>query len=184
LRPSSVGRGQRSSTRSSAKERTGSANCAGGLKEAGKSGRHLYTIGLAGQGSEAANEEGALPDRALHLTDGKHLHAGRLRLQVFVDDAESRLVGMSIQLRGRREQSPVYMRYDLDPVQMGEGPVTHFRAHWHLGKDPDAPAAEDEDPRLASLMLDPVAVVDILVETFFPGGPADVLEPDELAGSS
>lgn len=152
------------------------------LKEAGKSGKHLYAIGLAGRGSEVASEESTLTDRTLRLTDGRHLQAGRLNLQVFVDDNESRLLGMNIQLRGRRDQRPIYMRYDLDAVQMGKekgGAVTHFRAHWHLGEDPDASESEDKDPRLASLVLDPTAVVDILVETFFPTGPADVVKVEQ-----
>ena len=59
---------------------------------------------------------------------------------------------------------------------MGTGLVTHFNAHWHAGEDPDATDAEELDPRLPSLILDPTAVLEVLIETFFPHGPGDVMD--------
>jgi hypothetical protein len=142
----------------------------------------LYAMALA---RKTAQDGSTLSERFLRLTDGRLLRDGRLNIQVFIDDPNRHLVGMNIQLQGRRVRvdakteaetvHDVYMRYDLDAVEMGErkGPVTHFRAHWHLGVDPEA--SEDSDPRMPSLVLDPVAVLDVLVETFFPEGPDDVL---------
>jgi hypothetical protein len=142
----------------------------------------LYAMALA---KKTALDGATLAERFLRLTDGRLLRAGRLNIQVFIDDPHRHLVGMNIQLQGRQVRvdastkaetvHDVYMRYDLDAVEMGEqkGPVTHFRAHWHLGADPDA--SEDSDPRMPSLVLDPVAVLDVIVETFFPEGPDDLL---------
>lgn len=109
--------------------------------------------------------------------DGKHLREGRLKLQVFIDVASGRPVGMNIMMRGVLVETGVgdFIRYDLDAVPMGEarGPVTHFQSHWHHGIDPDrAPVCE---PRLPSPILDPCAVIDLLVETYFPEGPADLV---------
>jgi len=144
----------------------------------------LYAMALA---KKTALDGATLAERFLRLTDGKRLRAGRLNLQVFIDDPSRHLVGMNIQLQGQQVRVDaktetesvhgLYMRYDLDAVEMGErmGPVTHFRAHWHLGVDPDA--SEDLEPRMPSLVLDPVAVLDVLIETFFPKGPDDLLPP-------
>jgi hypothetical protein len=113
----------------------------------------------------------------LALNPGKRLREGKLSFLVFIDESTQLPVGMNLQLRGidpTRDGRPTYFRYDLDVVQMGAGPVAHFRAHWHAGDDPEAVDAEDHDPRLPSLPLDPVAVIEILVETFFPDGPADL----------
>jgi hypothetical protein len=49
-------------------------------------------------------------------------------------------------------------------------------AHWHAGDDPDAGDAEDHDPRLPTSILDPLAVIDILVETFWPQGPDNLAD--------
>lgn len=148
------------------------------LDEAGHR-RHLYIYGvkrLEDKRQQPDEDQVPLWRNALQLNDGKRLCEGRLSLQVFVDDAKKMPVGMSVQLRGQdpARSRPVYLRYDLDVVPLGSGPVTHFSSHWHAGDDPDAKDAEDHDPRLPALILDPLAVIDILVETFWPGGPADV----------
>ncbi len=142
------------------------------LDESGLDRRNLFAFAVA-------SEDERLARSALTLNPGKRLRDGRLSFQVFIDENAQVPVGMNIQIRGTdpgRENRPVYLRYDLDVVQMGEkaGPVTHFRAHWHTGDEPDAGDAEDHDPRLPSLPLDPLAVIDILIETFFPNGDKDV----------
>ncbi|MDC0710410.1 hypothetical protein POL68_18175 [Stigmatella sp. ncwal1] len=151
------------------------------LEQAGKR-KGLYAMALA---KKTPQDDTPPPERFLKLTDGQLLRGGRLNLQVFIDDPNRHLVGMNIQLWGQQvrvdtktgqmAEHGVYMRYDLDSVEMGEekGPVTHFRAHWHLGADPET--SEDSDPRMPSLVLDPVAVLDILIETFFPQGPDGLL---------
>jgi hypothetical protein len=85
---------------------------------------------------------------------------------------------MNVQLSGFDpiRSRPWYLRYDLDCVPMGANPVAHFRAHWHVGDEPDADDAEMYDPRLPSLILDPVAVIETLIETIFPNGPADLID--------
>lgn len=137
-------------------------------------GSHVYAFGLA-QDPAAPGEP--LASRSLQLNDGQRLRRARLGLQVFIDEREGKPVGMNIQLRGTdpgRGERPVYLRYDLDAVQMGSGPVAHFNAHWHMGEDPDADEAEDRDARMPSLPLDPLAVIETLVETFYPSGPEDL----------
>lgn len=115
-------------------------------------------------------------DRSLRLLNGQCLVEGTLGLQVLIDEAAARTVGMNIQIRGMdpRVDHAVYLRYDQDTEQMGLGPVSHFCAHWHHGRDPDAPGAEDHDPRLPALIMDPLEVIEILIETFFPLGPASL----------
>lgn len=143
------------------------------LKSAGLE-RRLFAFGLArGQ----AEEEQRLARRSMQLNDSTNLCDGRLGLQVFVDERQGRAVGMNIQLRGLdpHRQRPCYLRYDLDVVPLGKSPVTHFSAHWHAGDDPEGDDAEEHDPRLPALILDPLAVLDVLIETFFPEGPASVL---------
>lgn len=141
--------------------------------------RDLYAFAVS---AESAAVTEPLASRSLRLSPGRRLRDGRLSFQVFVKESSRLPIGMNIQLRGTdptRENRPTYLRYDLDVVAMGEkaGSVTHFNAHWHAGDDPDGSDAEDHDPRLPSLLLDPLAVLDILVETFFPNGPADVEDP-------
>lgn len=138
--------------------------------------RQLFAFTIASDPSQPTSR-----DRFVSLSDGKRLHAGRLSMQVFIDEHVRRPIGMNIQLSGRdpaRSGRPTYLRYDLDPVAMGAdaGPVTHFNAHWHTGDEPDGTDASTHDPRLPSLVLDPLAVLDVLVETYFPDGPDDVEE--------
>lgn len=162
------------------------------LDASGLRRRNLFAFAVAPEDKDKASERlGAqagssddagdkrLARSALTLNPGKYLQDGKLSFQVFIDDHAQVPLGMNIQLRGidpMRKYRPVYLRYDLDVVQMGEkaGPVTHFQAHWHTGDDPDAGDAEDHDPRLPSLPLDPLAVIEILIEMFFPNGPDDV----------
>jgi hypothetical protein len=134
--------------------------------------RHLVAFGVA---RDPAAPEEPLRSRSLRLNDGPNVREGKLTLQVFIDLSTKLPVGMNIQIRGLdpHRDRPCYLRYDLDPVPLGSGPVTHFSSHWHVGDDPDAAGAEDHDPRLPSLILDPISVLDVLVETFFPKGPAD-----------
>jgi len=153
------------------------------LKKSGFA-RDLFAFAVAAeQGGRAAVESGerseSLARHFLRLNTGKRLGDGRLSFQVFVKESTRLPVGMNIQICGTdptRAGRPTYLRYDLDVVAMGTGPVTHFNAHWHAGDDPDGNDAEDHDPRLPSLLLDPVAVLDVLIETFFPDGPDDVAE--------
>jgi hypothetical protein len=138
--------------------------------------KHLYAFAIS---ADPQNPQQSLSERSLSLSPGKRLREGKLSLQVFVDDRRGFPLGMNIQLRGldpARHGRSTYIRYDLDAVPMGEsmGAVTHFNAHWHTGDDPDARDAEHHDPRLPSLILDPVAVIEFLIETFFPGGSADL----------
>lgn len=141
--------------------------------EKAKIKRHLYAFGVASN-PDAPDEP--LAARCIRLNDGRKLRDGKLSIQVFIDESQKLPIGMNIQLRGhdpdRKRQC--YLRYDLDVVPMGSGQVTHFRAHWHAGDDPDGHDAEEHDPRLPSLILDPIAVLEILFETFFPNGPADL----------
>lgn len=148
--------------------------------------RNLYVYGIkppkedeTEKQTEKNEDHVRLSRNSLRLNDGKRLRKGRLGLLVFVDDATWMPVGMSIQLRGQdpARSRALYLRYDLDVVPLGSGPVTHFSSHWHMGDDPDAKDAEDHDPRLPALILDPLAVIDILVETFWPKGPEDVADP-------
>jgi hypothetical protein len=137
----------------------------------------LYAFALA---VDPAQPQQSLVERYLTLSSGARLRDGRLSLQVFVNDDSGLPIGMNIQLRGidpARAGRTTYMRYDLDAVPMGEtmGPVTHFNAHWHTGDDPDARDAEDHDPRLPALILDPIAVIEYLVEAFYPKGPDDLV---------
>ncbi len=140
--------------------------------------KDVFAFAVAAESAGAADKP---RERALRLSPGKRLRDGKLSFQVFIDERSMVPVGMNIQIRGEdpARRRPTYLRYDLDVVAMGEkaGPVTHFRAHWHSGDDPDAGDAEDHDPRLPSLLLDPLAVLDVLIETFFPGGPGDVEKP-------
>jgi hypothetical protein len=136
-------------------------------------GRHVdYTvIGLAGRPPEQP-----LIERSLQVADSRRLRAGALSLQVIVDEREERVAAMNVQIRGGDELRggrAVFQRYDLDFAQMGDGPVSHFNAHWHMGEDPDASPAED-DPRLPALILDPTEVIDVLIETWLPQGPKDL----------
>lgn len=138
---------------------------------------HLYAFALAVDPNQLQQ---SLVERYLTLSSGTRLRDGRLSLQVFVDDNNGLPIGMNIQLRGidpARGDRSTYMRYDLDAVPMGKsmGPVTHFNAHWHTGDDPDGRDAEDHDPRLPSLILDPIAVLEYLVEAFYPNGPGDLV---------
>ena len=136
---------------------------------------YAFTLAL-----DPAQPQQSLVERYLTLSSGTRLREGRLSLQVFVDDNSCLPIGMNIQLRGidpARGHRSTYMRYDLDAVAMGEsmGPVTHFNAHWHTGDDPDATDAEDHDSRLPSLILDPIAVIEYLVEAFYLNGPSDLV---------
>lgn len=163
------------------------------INESKLSPRHLFAFAVAPEenkdkapdlpGAQTGLSDGAEEERlarsALTLNPGKRLRDGKLSFQVFIDEKAWVPVGMNIQLRGTdpsRDNRPAYLRYDLDVVPMGEkaGPVTHFRAHWHAGDNPDGGDAEVHDPRLPSLPLDPLAVIEILIETFFPDGPGDV----------
>lgn len=131
-----------------------------------------YTVlGLTGRPPEQK-----LIERSLQLNDGHRLAGGSLSLQVIVHEKARRVVAMNLQLRGfdrRRNGRKTFQRYDLDFEQMGDGPVTHFNAHWHTGDDPDDSLAE-EDPRLPAVILHPTEVIEIFVETWFPRGPDDV----------
>jgi hypothetical protein len=69
----------------------------------------------------------------------------------------------------------VYLRYDLDALQMGTGPVAHFNAHWHSGDLPNAADGEEFDSRTPSPILEPGAAIDVLIKTFYPLGPAALL---------
>jgi hypothetical protein len=129
--------------------------------------RALYAISVKAPKDQPQQK---LSDRCLRFNPGKRLTSGQLTLLVFIDEKQERPVGMNVQLRGHdllRDRA-TYLRYDLDIVQMGSSPVTHFKSHWHAGDDPDTKLSEKADPRLPSLLLDPVAALDILVETFFP----------------
>lgn len=144
--------------------------------------RGLFAFAVASD-SGAASEP--LASRFLRLSPGKRLNDGELSFQVFINETTRCPAGMNIQVRGKdpaRTERPTYLRYDLDIVPMGtkSGPVTHFNAHWHFGDDPDGSDAEDHDPRLPSLLLDPLAVLDILIETYFPSGPADVTDAADI----
>lgn len=132
--------------------------------------RDYVVLGLTGRPSEQP-----LIERALQLNDGRRLVGGSLSLQVIVDENLARVAAMNIQLRGfdRRRGRKTFQRYDLDFAQMGDGPVTHFNAHWHVGDDPDESLAE-EDPRLPAVVLHPTEVIEMFVETWFPRGPDDV----------
>jgi len=136
---------------------------------------HLFAFAISSDGQQPHQ---SLAERFLSLNSSNRLRDGRLSLQVFVCDDLP--IGMNIQLRGTdpaREHRLTYIRYDLDVVAIGAamGPVTHFNAHWHTGDDPDAKDAEVHDPRFPSLPLDPIAVLQFLVETYYPNGPADLI---------
>lgn len=159
------------------------------LSPAGKSARdrlienaevkaeHLFAIGIS-PGVEAATDERG--HGLLRFYDGRRLLCGSLSLLVFIDEKKKAPLSMNIQLSGvcpGRWQS-LYLRYDLDAIQLGDGPAAHFNAHWHSGALPDASDAEELDPRLPSLPLSPDAVIDYLVMTYFPHGPEDILPRD------
>ncbi|HZH13653.1 MAG TPA: hypothetical protein VE057_04735 [Archangium sp.] len=130
--------------------------------------RKLYAISLKAPKDQPQQK---LAERFLSFNPGKRLTSGQLSLQVFINEEQGRPVGMNIQLRGQdqlRSGKSAYLRYDLDYVQMGLSSVSHFRSHWHAGEDPEHALAEDTDPRLPCLLLDPVAALDVLIETFFP----------------
>lgn len=113
------------------------------------------------------------------LYPGALLTRGALSLLVFINEEEGVPISMSIMLRGirRSRQRSVYLRYDLDAVQMGTSPVAHFNAHWHSGDLPNASDGEEFDSRTPSLILGPGAALDVLIKTFYPLGPAALL-PD------
>ncbi len=150
------------------------------VQEAEIGAPRVYPISVAaGRGTA----QGAASDRGhglLQFYSGRRLLNGEMSLLVLIDEQAQRPLSMSIQVQGicpGRWQS-TYLRYDLDAVQMGTGPAAHFNAHWHSGALPDASDAEEQDPRLPALPLDPDAVIDHLVLRFFPAGPEDVLDSD------
>jgi hypothetical protein len=134
------------------------------LADAGKLDA-VRSIGIAGPGK--------LRERALSLSPGRRLLGGKLRILVHVVENETQ--GASIQLDGTLPGSArkTFGRYDLDIVPLGSNQLTHFDAHFHFGEDPD----DESAPRWPTLFLDPEEALDILVHTWFPNGPGDVL-PD------
>lgn len=147
------------------------------MGEAGYGPRSVMGIAIAhnneGSGTQRPEAGSSMRGNALYFHDSERLTEGALGFQIFINDAQRGALGMNFQLQGRDRQRDrtVYVRYDLDTVQMGTGPVAHFRAHWHHGEDPDSELSEKVDPRLPAPLLDPGDVLDHFIEYFFPKGP-------------
>jgi hypothetical protein len=75
------------------------------------------------------------------------------------------VIGASIQIQGRdaKRNRPVYARYDLDAVSLGDDQLAHFDAHWHHGEDP----SDEDDPRWPAMVLDPDEALDVLIAMWF-----------------
>lgn len=133
--------------------------------------RKIYPISISMEETDGGDHG------VIHLYPGDLLTRGSLSLLVFINEEEEVPVSMSIMLAGIRpsRQRSVYLRYDLDAVQMGTGSVAHFNSHWHSGDLPDAGDGEEFDSRTPSPILGPEAAIDILIKTFYPLGPAALL---------
>ncbi len=134
----------------------------------------LNRIQLIGIGKPSGSEKPLrLRDRVLVLSPGKKLSRGTLRIMAFIDTTSKAVAGMSIQVEGKDPASKkgIFGRYDLDIVSLGSSQVTHFDAHFHFGEDP----SDEEAPRWPTLFLDPEEALDVLLHTWFPNGPKDVL---------